>query len=84
MGDILLSLFFIPGLSRHIYVVPGIADDFIPPCCPVSCVDFFFVPGLSRHLGVVGIADDLIPPCGPICCVVFFIPGLSRHLGSAV
>ena len=30
--------------------VARIADDLIPPFCPVCCV-VFFVPGLSRHLG---------------------------------
>ena len=30
--------------------VVSIADDLIPPCCPVCCV-VFFIPGLSRHLG---------------------------------
>ena len=39
----------------HPWLVPssgvaGIADDLIPPCCPVCCV-VFFIPGLSRHLG---------------------------------
>ena len=39
----------------HPWLVPssgvaGIADDLIPPFCPVCCV-VFFVPGLSRHLG---------------------------------